>query len=59
MKRDDEESSLPDILQRNPGRSVSFEGKSRSSGNLEGTDPMLRGMDGKQMKMASEQRTEL
>ena len=49
MKSSDEESSLPEILQRNPG------GYFARSGEC----PMLRGTDGKQVNMASEQRTEL
>lgn len=55
-KSDDEESNLREILQRNPGSVpagdqvmlISREGAFR-----------LRGMDGKQTNMASEQRTEL
>ncbi len=49
LKSSDEESSLPEILQRNPG------GYFARSGEC----PMLRGTDGKQVNMASEQRTEL
>lgn len=49
MKSNDEESSLPEILQRNPG--------GHSARNS--VCPMLRGTDGTQMNMASEQRTEL
>lgn len=49
MKSNDEESSLPEILQRIPG--------GHSARN--GVCPMLRGTDGTQMNMASEQRTEL
>ncbi|WP_333791626.1 hypothetical protein [Muricomes intestini] len=44
IKRNDKESSLTDILQRNPASFCA--------------DPQLRGMDEKQVNMAFERRTE-
>ena len=55
MKRNDEESNLPEILQRIPeGIMVCAQAEAPCNISYAG----LRGIEGRQMNMASEQRTE-